>query len=75
MQPYEIKNTIIDDGFDGEESVTVDFTLESKNYSITFDKSDLEILNVWVFQEGTSLPANLSDDIIESIRDEVKERI
>ena len=75
MKPYQINNMIIDDEFDGEEFVTTDFAYQNKDYSITFKKADLEIMNTWVFKEGTSLPANLSDNIIESIREDVKKRI
>jgi hypothetical protein len=75
MNPYQINNMIIDDEFDGEETVTADFTQNNKDYSITFNKADLEILNSWVFENETSLPANLSDDMIESIREDVKKRI
>ncbi|MGG3858129.1 hypothetical protein ABET41_09210 [Metabacillus fastidiosus] len=75
MKPYEINNMIIDDEFDGEEFVTTDFAYQNKDYSITFKKADLEIINTWVFKDGTSLPANLSDNIIELIRGEVKKRI
>lgn len=75
MEPYEIKHLIIDDDFYGEESVTADFTLNHKDYSITFKKSDLEILNTWIFEGDSSKPANLSDNLIESIREEVKNKI
>ncbi|AYA76409.1 hypothetical protein DOE78_13680 [Bacillus sp. Y1] len=75
MKPYEINNMIIDDKFDGEEFVTTDFAYQNKDYSITFKKADLEIINTWVFKDGTSLPANLSDNIIELIREDVKKRI
>ncbi|MFD2682408.1 hypothetical protein [Bacillus seohaeanensis] len=75
MNPYQINNMIIDDGFDGEETVTADFTQNNKDYSITFNKADLEILNSWVFENETSLPANLSDDMVESIREAVRKRI
>jgi hypothetical protein len=75
MKPYEINNMIIDDEFDGEEFVTADITHNQKDYSITFKKADLEIINTWVFEDGSSLPANLSDTIIESIREDVKKRI
>ncbi|AZV59253.1 hypothetical protein [Peribacillus frigoritolerans] len=75
MKPYEIKNMIIDDEFNGEESVTADFTHKDKDYSITFKKEDLEIINAWVFEDGSSLPANLSGTIIESIREDIKKRI
>jgi hypothetical protein len=75
MKPYQINNMIIDDEFDGEEFVTTDFAYQNKNYSITFKKADLEIMNAWIFKDGTSLPANLSDHIIELIREDVKKRI
>ena len=75
MKPYTINNMIIDDEFDGEEYVTTDFTHQNQDYSITFKKADLEIMNTWVFKEGTSLPADLSDHMIELIREEVKTRI
>lgn len=75
MKPYQINNMIIDDEFDGEEFVTTDFAYQNKDYSITFKKADLEIINTWVFKDGTSLPANLSDNIIELIREDVKKRI
>ncbi|MDN4492518.1 hypothetical protein [Ureibacillus aquaedulcis] len=75
MKPYEINNMIIDDELDGEEFVTVDFTYQNKDYSITFQKADLEIINTWVFKDGTSLPANLTDNIIELIREDIKKRI
>ncbi|MBM7609786.1 hypothetical protein JOD29_003062 [Lysinibacillus composti] len=75
MKPYEIKNMIIDDEFEGEEFVTIDFAYQDEDYSITLKKADLEIINTWVFKEGTSLPANLPDQLIESIREDVKKKI
>ncbi|AZV44012.1 MULTISPECIES: hypothetical protein [Peribacillus] len=75
MKPYQINKMIIDDEFDGEEFVTTDFAYQNKDYSITFKKADLEIINTWIFKDGTSLPANLSDNIIELIREDVKKRI
>lgn len=75
MKPYEITNMIVDDDFAVEEYVTAEFTHVRKNYSITFKKADLEIINSWVLEDGTSIPANLSDDLIESIREDVKKRI
>jgi hypothetical protein len=75
VEQYEITNMIIDDDFDSEEYVTTEFTHDHMNYSITFKKADLEIMNVWVFKDGTSLPADLSDTLIESIREGVKKRI
>ncbi|RBW69610.1 hypothetical protein [Bacillus taeanensis] len=75
MKSYEITNMIIDDGFAGQETVTADFTHHNRGYSITFNKADLEILNTWIFENNTSLPVNLSDQLIESIREDVKKRI
>ena len=75
MKPNQINNMIIDDEFDGEEYVTTNFACQNKDYSITFKKADLEIINTWVFKDGTSLPANLADSIIELIREDVKKRI
>ncbi|KHF39941.1 hypothetical protein [Halalkalibacter okhensis] len=72
---YEIKNMIVDNGFNGEESVTAAFSQNNKDYSITFNKSDFEVINTWVFENETSLPANLSDNLIESLREDVKKRI
>jgi hypothetical protein len=75
VMSYEITNMIIDDDFDSEEYVTAEFIHDQTNYSITFKKADLEIINAWVYKDGTSLPANLSDTMIESIRDDIKKRI
>jgi hypothetical protein len=75
VKPYEITNMIIDDDFDSEEYVTAEFIHDQTNYSITFKKADLEIINAWVYRDGTSLPANLSDTMIESIRDDIKKKI
>lgn len=75
MKPYTINNMIIDDHFEGEEYVTANFNYQKKDYSITFKKADLEMINSWVFENNTSLPASLSHQIIESIREDVKERI
>ncbi|WP_227936506.1 hypothetical protein [Alkalihalobacillus deserti] len=75
MERYQIREMIIDDHFDGEESVTAEFSHNHNDYSVTFHKADLEIINTWILKDGTSLPANLSDSLIESIRDEVKKKI
>jgi hypothetical protein len=75
VNTYEITNMIIDDDFDSEEYVTAEFTHNQMDYSITFKKADLEIMNSWVFKDGTSLPADLSDNLIESIREDVKKRL
>lgn len=75
MNTYEITNMIIDDDFDSEEYVTTEFSHNQMDYSITFKKADLEVINSWQFKNGTSLPANLSETLIESIREDVKKRI
>jgi hypothetical protein len=75
VNPYEITSMIIDDEFDGEEYVTTEFLQENNTFSITFKKADLEVINAWVFTDGSSLPANLSDEMIEAIRNSVKKRI
>jgi hypothetical protein len=75
MNSYEITDMIIDDGFNGVEYVTTDFTHENKHFSITFKKADLEVINSWMFMDETSLPANLSDDVINLIRAEVERKI
>ncbi|MDF2855574.1 MAG: hypothetical protein K0Q87_1425 [Neobacillus sp.] len=66
---------IIDDDFAVEEYVTTEFTYQNKNYSITFKKADLEIMNIWVFENGTSLPADLPENLLETLREDVKQRI
>lgn len=75
VKPYEIKNLIIDEESNGDEHVTADFSYQNENYSITLNKSDLELVNAWVFKEGSSLPANLSDDVIEMIREDINKKI
>jgi hypothetical protein len=75
VKPYEIFNMIIDEDAYDQQEVTASFTYQDLDYSITFTKGDLELVNVWVFKNGTSLPVNLSENIIESIRDDVKNRI
>jgi len=75
VKPFEIFNMIIDEEAYDQEEVTADFTYEDQDYSITFKKGDLELVNAWVFKNGTSLPANLSENIIELIREDVKNRI
>ncbi|WP_209121342.1 hypothetical protein [Alkalihalobacillus sp. BA299] len=75
MEPIKVNNMIIDEGFEMEEAVTVYITHNNKDYSITFNKADLELINSWVFEEETSLPANLPDNIIDSIREDIKKRI
>ncbi|WP_442598800.1 hypothetical protein [Neobacillus sp. D3-1R] len=75
MNQYEVTHMIIDDDFYGEESVTAEFSYDHQEYSITFKKEDLELLNAWIFEDGHSLPAKLTDNIIEDIREEIKKRI
>ncbi len=75
VKPYEIFNMIIDEEAYDQEEVTADFTYQDQDYSITFKKADLELVNAWVFKNGTSLPANLSESLIELIREDVKNRI
>ncbi|MFC4321586.1 hypothetical protein [Litchfieldia salsa] len=75
MKSYEITNMIIDDDFYGEESVTADFTHKDKQYSVTFNKSDLELVNSWVFEENRTIPANLPDVVIDSLREDIKRTI
>jgi hypothetical protein len=75
VKPYEISNMIIDDDFYNEEYVTVDFTYQNNDYSITFKKLDLEVMNAWIFKNGTSLPAELSEEMIERIREDVEKQI
>lgn len=75
MKPFEISNMIIDDDFYNEEYITADFSYQNQDYSITFKKADLEVINAWVFKEGTSLPANLSDEMVELIRQDVEKKI
>lgn len=75
MSEYQLINLIVDDGFAGEEYVTAEIVNDKKVYSITFQKSDLELMNAWIFEDGTSLPANLSEAMIEAIREDVKKKI
>ena len=75
VKPYQIFNMIIDEEAYDQEEVTADFTYQDQKYSITFKKEDLELVNAWVFNNDTSLPANLSEDMIELIREDIKKRI
>jgi hypothetical protein len=75
VKPYEIINMIIDEEAYDQEEVTADFTYQDQDYCITFKKADLELVNAWAFKNGTSLPANLSESLIELIREDVKNRI
>lgn len=74
MNSYEITHVIIDNQI-GEEYVTTDFTYENKDYSVTFKKSDLEVINSWLLVNQTSLPADLSPELIDALRDDVKKRV
>ncbi|WP_095742912.1 hypothetical protein [Sediminibacillus massiliensis] len=71
MKSYLIKNMIIDDDFYGEETVTAGFTHNNQDYSISFNKADMELINIWVFANETSVPAHLSDAMIDSLREDV----
>jgi hypothetical protein len=75
VKSFEITNMIIDDDFAVEEYVTAEFIHENKQYSVTFKKADLEIINSWVFENGTSLPANLPEEIIDLLRNDIKKKI
>lgn len=75
MNSYELTNMIIDDDFDTEEYVTAEFKHGADQYSITFKKADLEIINSWIYRDGTSYPADLAEGLIEAIREDVKRRI
>jgi hypothetical protein len=75
MEAFIINHMIIDDEFLGEESVTAEFTYNQNEYSVTFNKADLELINSWYFRDHQTIPANLSDSLIESLREEVKNRI
>ena len=75
MKSYEVTNMIIDDESYGEEYVTVEMTLEQQNYIITFQKSDLELMNAWSVKDGTTLPADLSENLLNSIKEDIKKKI
>ncbi|GAM12488.1 hypothetical protein [Mesobacillus selenatarsenatis] len=75
MNPYEMTNMIIDEESYGEEHVTVEFTVEQQNYIVTFQKSDLELMNAWIVEDDKTLPANLSEDLMDSIREDIKKKI
>lgn len=75
MDGYQIKNMIIDDELYSQESITVDFTQDNKMYSVILNKADLEVVNTWVFKANTSIPATLPDNVIESIREDVKKKM
>jgi hypothetical protein len=75
MKSYEVTNMIIDDESYGEEHVTVEMTLEQQNYIITFQKSDLELMNAWSVKDGTTLPADLSENLLNSIKEDIKKKI
>ncbi len=70
-----MKHMIIDDDFEGDPAVTAEFSYNENDYSVTFNKSDLELINSWLFASDTTLPANLSDAMIETIREDIKKRI
>ena len=75
MNSYEMTNMIIDEESYGEEHVTAELTFEQQDYIITFQKSDLELMNAWILKDGKTLPANLSDDLLDSIKEDLKKRL
>ncbi|MBS8263761.1 hypothetical protein DYI25_04800 [Mesobacillus boroniphilus] len=75
MNSYEMTNMIIDEEAYGEEHVTVELLFEQQNYIITFQKSDLELMNAWVLEDGKTLPANLSKGLMDSIKEDIKKKI
>ncbi len=75
MKPYAITNMIIDDESYDQEHVTAEITYEEKDYMLTFQKSDLELMNAWVLEGGSSLPANLSEKLIQDIKADISEKI
>jgi hypothetical protein len=75
MSSYKMTNMIIDEESYGEEHVTVELTLEQQNYIITFQKSDLELMNAWIVEGDTTLPANLTEELMDSIREDIKKKI
>ncbi|MFD1737461.1 hypothetical protein ACFSCX_12940 [Bacillus salitolerans] len=75
MKSYQIKHMIIDEENYGEETVTTEFLYNLRQYSISFVKSDLEVINTWLLDGESSVPAELSEHVIESIKEEVRSRI
>jgi len=75
MQSYEVTNMIIDEESYGEEHVTVELTIEQQNYIITFQKSDLELMNAWIVEDDTTLPTNLSEELMDSIKEDISKKI
>jgi hypothetical protein len=75
MKPYSITNMIIDDETYDQEHITAEITYEEKQYMLTFQKSDLELMNAWVFENGSSLPADLSEKLIQEIKADINEKI
>ncbi|NKE03874.1 MULTISPECIES: hypothetical protein [Mesobacillus] len=75
MKSYEVTNLIIDEETYGEEHITVEMTVEQENYIITFQKSDLELINAWRVEDGTTLPADLSENLLDSIKEDIKKKI
>ncbi|WP_186577857.1 hypothetical protein [Aquibacillus kalidii] len=75
MKSYKIENVIIDEGFRREETVTADIKIKDKMISISYNKSDLEVINTWAFKNHHSIPVDLSDELIDSIRADIKKMI
>ena len=75
MSSFEVTNMIIDEESYGEEHVTVELTIEQQNYIITFQKSDLELMNAWIVEDDTTLPTNLSEELMDSIKEDISKKI
>ncbi|MCT2535245.1 hypothetical protein NC661_21180 [Aquibacillus koreensis] len=75
METYELTNMIVDEGFRSRETVTLDLIYKEKPYSITFNKSDLELINAWAFENHNSVPTELPETFIEQLRGDIEKRI
>ncbi|MHC0039160.1 hypothetical protein [Pseudoneobacillus sp. C159] len=75
MRRYILKEMIIDQEDYGEESVTTLLTYNQQDYGITFKKEDLDIINAWMFKNQSSLPAELPEDLLEALREEIRNKI
>jgi hypothetical protein len=75
MKPYTMRNMILDEESYDQEHVTAEITFEEKDYMLTFQKSDLELMNAWLLEDGSSLPANLSESLVQQIKEDINEKI
>ncbi|WP_079508692.1 hypothetical protein [Mesobacillus jeotgali] len=75
MKDYSIENLIVDDEAYDQEHVTAEITFEEKMYMLTFQKSDLELMNAWLLKDGSSIPANLSESVIQEIKEDISKKI